>query len=252
MLRHVVDEKAVDTRLGCHVKKQGDQSPRKVPVTPERAGSFSAGLYLRFCRLVHADLRQPDPGEEKSHQQHDNPDDGIRSRDASAFPVFRKQKQTAYQRSADPSQSVERLSQVDAAFCRLRFSQYGHIRIGGSFQTSQSAADNKEREQEELKTHDPFSRNEEQGTDAVQQQSCKHSCPVAVAPDNVSGRQGHQEIPSVHHRLNQGRARAGNFQCILKMFVQHIQNAVCHSPQKKEGSNQNKRNQETLSVPGSY
>lgn len=168
------------------------------------------------------------------------------------LPRFRKQKQTAYQRSADPSQSVERLSQVDAAFCRLRFSQYGHIRIGGSFQTSQSAADNKERKQEELKTHDPFSRNEEQGTDAVQQQSCKHSCPVAVAPDNVSGRQGHQEIPSVHHRLNQGRSCPGDSQCILKMLVQYVQNTVGKSPQKEQGSDQNKRQQKVLAVPCLY
>ena len=38
----------------------------------------------------------------------------------------------------------------------------------------------------------------------------------------------------------------------LKMLVQHIQNAVCHSPQKEERRNQNKRNQEIPSVPGSY
>ena len=57
-----------------------------------------------------------------------------------------------------------------------------------------------------------------------------------------SCRNGHYKISHIHHCLDKGRMCLCYIQQLLEMFIQHIQNSMCKSPQEKERSNQYKGN----------
>lgn len=105
-------------------------------------------------------------------------------------------------------------------------SQYRSIRIRTRFQTGQSASYHKQRQNEEVETVDPASRYEHQSTDTEENQSCYHSPPVTPLPDNPSGRQRHQKVGTIDSSLRQGRHRLADMERLLKMRIQHLEDAM--------------------------
>ena len=113
-------------------------------------------------------------------------------------------------------------------------SQYRSIRIRTRFQTRQSASYHKQRQNKEVETVDPASRYEHQGTDTEENQSCYHSPPIAPLPDNPSGRQRHQKVGTIDSSLRQGRHRLADMERLLKMRIQHLQDAMGKAPHEEE------------------
>ena len=79
-----------------------------------------------------------------------------------------------------------------------------------------------------------MSGNEQQRACPVEQQTKHYSPAVSMSVDEQSGRNGHDEITHVHRGLNHGRMGTGDGEQFLKMLVQHVQNGMGKSPQKKE------------------
>ena len=146
----------------------------------------------------------------------------------------REQKLSANQRSHNPSDTIERLRQVDSALRLVRMSQYRSIRIRTRFQTGQSASYHKQRQNKEVETVNPASRYEHQSTDTKENQSRYHTPPVAPLPYNPSGRQRHQEVGTIDSSLRQGRHRLADMKRLLEMRIQHLQDAMGKAPHKEE------------------
>ena len=115
-------------------------------------------------------------------------------------------------------------------------SQYRSIRIRTRFQTGQTASYHKQRQYEEIETVDPASRYEHQGTDAEEHQSGNHTPPVAPLSDNPSGRQRHQEVGTIDCSLGQSRHRLADMERLLKMRIQHLQDAMGKAPHEEEAA----------------
>ena len=230
-LGHVVDEEAVDGNLGHLVGKQGNQAEDKQFMGPE-ADVVSFAVHF----LLVGYLGQTHPHKSQGGQQYNHTHHGVREGHIAAGPfvLVGKQEDSCQNRGKDASHSVERLGKIQAAGCSFLRPQFRDIRIGGRFQEGQSASDDEQGEQKEIKRHPMLSGNEQQGADAIQQQSQYHAPAVSVTVDEQSGGDGHDEITHVHRSLNHGRVGTGDGEQFLKMLVQHIQNGMGKSPQEKE------------------
>ena len=101
-------------------------------------------------------------------------------------------------------------------------------------------ADDKQREQEKGERKQPSAGNKQQCAYAVKHQSADYAGPIAPASYNGSGGQSHQKIAAIHHSLHIARLGFANVQRVLKMLVQHIEYAVCKSPQKEQQGDEGK------------
>ena len=95
----------------------------------------------------------------------------------------------------------------------------------------------------------PFSsRDKQQRSYAIEHESGKHTSAVAETLDDASGGNGHQKISTIHHSLYEGRFGFCDIHVILKMLVEHIENAMGKSPKEEKRCDENEGNQIIPSV----
>ena len=130
--------------------------------------------------------------------------------------------------------------------------EHGDIGVGRGFEEGESAPDDEEAAEEEGEGHDLRAGNEEQRADAVENKAEQHAGAVAEAANEGTGGQRHEEITAVDHNLDESRFGFAQVQCVLEIFIQHIENAVGETPQKEEGGDQKKRGQIVAPVASAY
>ena len=94
----------------------------------------------------------------------------------------------------------------------------------------ESATNDEETAEEEGEVHDLRAGNEEQRADAEEDEAEQHTGTVAVATNEGAGGQRHEEVTAVDHNLDESRFGFAQVQCVLEIFVQHIEYAVGEAP----------------------
>ena len=130
--------------------------------------------------------------------------------------------------------------------------EHGDIGVGRGFEEGESATDDEEAAEEEGEGHDLRAGNEEQRADAVENETEQHTGAVAEATNEGAGGQGHEEITAVDHDLDESRFGFAQVQCVLEIFIQHIENAVGETPQKEKGGDEEKRGEIVVPVASAY
>ena len=126
---------------------------------------------------------------------------------------------------------------VDAPRRGLGMPEHRDVRVGRRLETRQSAADDEQAEDEEAEL--PLARGhrrtevEEQGTDAIEQESSEHTGAIAPARDDTAGRQSHQEVTAVDRSLHPRGVSLGHLERLLKMLVEHIKYVVRKAPEEE-------------------
>ena len=145
-----------------------------------------------------------------------------------------KQTPSAHEWTENPTKPIERLREIDALFARVGISQHRDVGIGRGFEKGQSTTNDEEGKEKEGERHNRGSRDEEQCSKAIEEESCEHSGTIAPTTNHSPRRKSHQEITAIDHHLDEGRLGFGEVQLVLKKLVEHIEDAMGKSPKEEE------------------
>ena len=238
-LHGIVDKKAVDAGLCRHIDENADPSEEESPIAQQHVEVavivIAPGFECRFLGLGEGILLGGDFGQTNAREQegdnHDHDaDEEIGHGDVGRLAFSGEEEVAAGRRAEDPAQTVEGLREIDALFAVFGGAEHGNIGVGRGFEEGESATNDEETAEEEGEVHDLRAGNEEQRADAEEDEAEQHTGTVAVATNEGAGGQRHEEVTAVDHNLDESRFGFAQVQCVLEIFVQHIEYAVGEAP----------------------
>ena len=213
-------------------------------MTPHLLQRLSPVLGLDCHRIVVLHLRQTHFGKDEGDDEHHNAQYDVgQSHISQAVATVLEEKLPHCESSKQAAHSIERLREIQTTRGRLACSQLCHIRISSCLQEGQSAANDKECEEEGIESGGLGGWHEEQRANTEEDKSEHHAPAIAKAIDEETGGDSHQEIAHVGGDLNERRLCDRDVQLVLEMFVEHIENSTGKSPEKEECGYEYERHQ---------
>ena len=238
-LHSIVDEEAVHAGLCRHVDEDTDPTEEESTVAEQHMEVavvvIASGFEYRFLGLserilLGGDFGQTNAREHEGDNHDHDADEEIGHGDVGRLVLSGEEEVAAGHRADNPAQTVEGLREIDALFAVFGGAEHGDIGVGRGFEEGESATNDEETAEEEGEVHDLRAGNEEQRADAEEDEAEQHTGTVAVATNEGAGGQRHEEVTAVDHNLDESRFGFAQVQCVLEIFVQHIEYAVGEAP----------------------
>ena len=150
----------------------------------------------------------------------------------------------ADQNTRDTPNGIERLRNVQSPGSRLLTTHGQDIRIGGGLQHRTTCSHHIDGKQIEGVAGRPGSRQEQDGSRSIQDQSQYHTALVGMLADKQCSRQCNKEISPIERHLYEGRLCITHLHHLTKGCQQRIRHVCCHAPQRKQCRNEDERQQE--------